>query len=429
MKTEVLVIGAGAAGMMAAARAAGDVADTILLERNEKVGRKIGITGKGRCNVTNCCDSRAFMNKVVTNGKFLYSALKELDPEGMMKLLESCGVPLKVERGQRVFTASDRSFDIIVGLLRYVKKQGGRLVTGTTVRNRSVLKDGSFSVKTDKGTYEAPCVILCTGGVSYPVTGSDGTGHMLARELGLEVTDLRPGLIPFTIREEWCREMMGLSLKNVKVSIRDASQTKPKKQLVYEDTGEMLFTHFGVSGPLILSASSVLQSLNRKNQRDYADGSYTLHIDLKPGLDEEQLDRRLLEDMDKYKARDFRHSLDDLLPRTMIPVVVRLSRIDPLKKAGDLTKEERKRLGALLKDFAMTITGTRPVEEAIVTMGGVSVKEMDPSTMMVKMIPGLFMAGELLDLDAFTGGFNLQIAFSPGHLAGKGAAEYINKYR
>lgn len=425
MKTDVIVVGAGAAGMMAAARSAKEGMNTVLLEKNEKVGRKIAITGKGRCNVTNACDERTFMDNVVSNGRFLFSAMKELNSYGMMELLETYKVPLKVERGQRVFPVSDRSFDIIDGLHRYVKKMGVSLVSKTNVEDVIPLRDGGFQVRTDKEMYEAKAVILATGGVSYPVTGSNGEGHRIADRLGLEVTDLRPGLIPFTIKEEWCKEMMGLSLKNVTVRVVDERESKAKARIAYEDMGEMLFTHFGVSGPLILSASSVIQGRNRKKKTGYEDGAYTLHIDLKPALDENEMDKRLLKDIETYKGREFRHALDDLLPRKMIPVIVRLSGIDPAKKAGDISKEERKRLGKLLKDLTMTITGTRPVEEAIITMGGVSVKEIDPSSMMVKLIPGLFMAGELLDVDAYTGGFNLQIAFSTGNLAGKGAAAFV----
>lgn len=441
MKWNVIVIGAGAAGMLAAGKAAEQGMKVLLLEKNEKAGRKIAITGKGRCNVTNECDKRTFMENTITNSRFLYSALEEIDPQGIMALLESYKVPLKTERGQRVFPVSDRSFDIIDGLLRFVKDKGVQIAYGVNVETLEPIRqgelsgDGGFRIGAalsggSHQTYEADSVILATGGLSYPTTGSTGDGHRLAEEMGLEVTELRPGLIPFTIEESFCKDLMGLSLKNVRVRI---TATTPegikmaKKKPLYDDMGEMLFTHFGVSGPLILTASSTMQAWNRKKKTSYEEQHYQIHIDLKPALDEVEMDKRLLKDIEKYKAREFRNSLEDLLPRKMIPVIVKLSGIDPTKKMGDLSKEERKTLGSLLKDMTMTITGTRPIEEAIVTMGGVSVKEIDPSSMMVKTIPGLFMAGEMLDIDAFTGGFNLQIAFSTGALAGRGAAEYVRE--
>lgn len=429
---DVIVIGAGAAGMLAAGKAAASGAKTVLIEKNERPGRKIAITGKGRCNVTNECDQRTFMENVITNPRFLYSAIRAFGPDDVMELLREQDVPLKTERGQRVFPVSDRSFDIIDGLENYVKGCGAKIVCGVNVKEVTPSPDGDFWVKTDKETYAAKAVILCTGGLSYPVTGSDGAGHRMAEKLGLEVTDARPALIPFTVKEAWCRELMGLSLKNVRVYItEEGAAAKPGKKTkpVYDDFGEMLFTHFGVSGPTILSASSCVQAMLRKKGLSYEQADLKLHIDLKPALSAEELDARLLKDIEKYKAREFRHALDDLLPRKLIPVMVRLSMIDPAKRTGDLTREERQRLGSLLKDLCLTLSGTRPLEEAIVTMGGISVKEMDPSTMMVKAIPGLFAAGELLDVDAYTGGFNLQIAFSTGALAGTSAAGYAIENR
>ena len=420
MTWDVIVIGGGAAGLLAAGSAAEAGAKTLLLEKNDKVGRKIVITGKGRCNVTNAAEPKAFMENIVTNPRFLYSALSRFGSEELRKLIEDHGTKLKVERGERVFPGSDRSFDIVDALLKYVKGSGAQIHTGEAMISLNVRGDGSFAVKTNREERVAKSVVIATGGLSYPTTGSTGDGHKVLEGLGLDVTDLRPSLIPFTVREAWCSELMGLSLRNIAVSITGQGKSKP----LFEDFGEMLFTHFGVSGPVILSGASRMQAWLRKKKLTYQEADLVLHIDLKPALSAEELDKRLQKDLETYAVKDYRNALDELLPRKLIPVFVRLSMIDPVKKAGDLTKEERQRIGRLLKDFTLHLTGTRPIEEAIVSMGGVSVKEMDPSTMMVKMIPGLFVAGELLDVDALTGGFNLQIAFSTGRAAGIGAAEY-----
>lgn len=428
MTYDVIVIGAGAAGLMAAGKAAEAGARTLLLEKNEKVGRKIGITGKGRCNVTNACDNRTFMENIVTNPRFLYSALDHLSSQDMMQLLEANRVPLKVERGSRVFPVSDRSFDVIDGLLRYVKKQGVTLWTREAMK-RIIPQTGdeeqpkNFLVQTDKRMLEGRCVVLSTGGLSYSATGSTGDGHETAKQLGLELVPGVPGLIPLTVKEGWCRDLMGVSLKNAGLRIT----LGPEGRTVYEDFGEMLFTHFGVSGPMILSASSHLQAYLRKKKQSFSQAELCLHIDLKTGLTEQALDQRLMRDFDKYRTRQFSNALDDLLPRKMIPVIVKLSQIPAQQKVSDLSREQRKRLCQLLKDLRLTVTGTRPLEEAIITMGGIAVKEVQPATMMIKKIPGLFAAGELLDIDALTGGFNLQLAFSTGAAAGEAAAAYAKR--
>ena len=446
MKYDVIVIGAGAAGLLAAGKAAQAGARTLLLEKNEKVGRKIGITGKGRCNVTNACDDRTFMANIISNPRFLYSALDRLSSQDIMDLLEENKVKLKVERGNRVFPVSDRSFDIIDGLLRFAKKAGAKVQTGecmlrvipqyaakpqeievdntdAAVQNadkKELAVPTGFLVQTDKQMLEARCVILTTGGLSYPVTGSNGDGHRVAKALGLDMVPGVPGLIPLTTKETWCRDMMGVSLKNTGIRIT----LGPEGKTVYEDFGEMLFTHFGVSGPMILSAASHLQAYLRKKKQTFAQADFCLHIDLKTGLDSDGLDQRLQRDFEKYNTRNFGNALDDLLPRKMIPVMVKLTQIPAQQKVSDISKEQRKRLGRLLKDLRLTVTGTRPLEEAIVTMGGIAVKEVQPSTMMIKKVPGLFAAGELLDIDALTGGFNLQLAFSTGAMAGEAAVEY-----
>ena len=357
-----------------------------------------------------------------------------------MDLLEENKVKLKVERGNRVFPVSDRSFDIIDGLLRFAKKAGAKVQTGETMlriipqyenaakpqndedvaADKAIQSPTHFLVQTDKQMLEARAVILTTGGLSYPVTGSNGDGHRVAKALGVDIVPGVPGLIPLTTKETWCKDMMGVSLKNTGIRIT----LGPEGKTVYEDFGEMLFTHFGVSGPMILSAASHLQAYLRKKKQTFAQADFCLHIDLKTGLDSDALDLRLQRDFEKYNTRNFGNALDDLLPRKMIPVMVKLTQIPAQQKMSDISKEQRRRLGRLLKDLRLTVTGTRPLEEAIVTMGGIAVKEVQPSTMMIKKVPGLFAAGELLDIDALTGGFNLQLAFSTGAAAGEAAAEY-----
>ena len=422
MSYDVIVIGAGAAGMMAAVGAGESGARTLLLEKNAKVGRKIGITGKGRCNVTNDCDRQTFMEHVVSNPRFLYSALDRLGPQDMMRRLESQGVSLKVERGNRVFPVSDRSFDIIDALLRGVRKSGAQLCCGCSARRVENGPEG-FTVFTDQKTYRAKAIILATGGLSYPSTGSTGDGYRMAKGLGLTTTKPCAGLSALLTKETWPKDAMGVTLKNVAVHIT----SKPDGKSIVRDFGEVLLTHFGVSGPVILSASSRLQSWLKAKKKTFLEAEFCLHLDLKSALSHEQLDERLRRDLDQYRKRSFQNALDDLLPRKLIPVVVRLSQIPPEQPAAGITKEQRRQVVNLLKDLTLTITAARPIEEAIVTMGGVEVRQIDPRTMMAKTVPGLFVCGELLDVDALTGGFNLQIAFSTGLVAGESAASYCKR--
>ena len=400
--------------MMAAGAAAECGASVIVLEKNEKAGKKLYITGKGRCNMTNAVPPDELIANVPGNPSFLYSAFYGFDAFETMALFERMGLPTKVERGNRVFPASDKASDVIKALTTYMHKSGAELRTGMMVQD-IVMENGVVTgVMANGKLLEADAVVVATGGLSYPMTGSTGDGYRFARAAGHEVSKLRPSLVPLKTAEEWIPMLQGLSLKNVALTV------KQKKKKLYEDFGEMLFTHEGVSGPLILSASRyVLDKLDR-NVRNAE--PCTLHIDLKPALSEKELDARLLRDFAAAINKDFRNCLDALLPQKMIPVVVALSEIEPTKKAHDITKEERTRLGALLKNLAMTITGTAGFNEAVITAGGVDVDEINPSTMESKLVKGLFFAGEVLDVDAYTGGFNLQIAFSTGYAAGRGAA-------
>ena len=407
MSNRVLVIGGGPAGMMAAAAALESGASVRLLEPNERLGKKLNITGKGRCNLTNRCDPDAFFQNVPRNGRFLYSAYSRFGSGDVMAFFEDLGVPLKVERGNRVFPVSDRAFDVSGALEKRLKKLGVSLV-----RDRALalmLRDGVLAgVKGERGSYEAARGVVATGGVSYPLTGSTGDGYRLAKQAGHTIQEPRGSLVPLCAAGELCPSLQGLSLKNV--SLRAYENGKK----IYSDLGEMLFTHFGVSGPMVLSASAHMRHFDKKQ--------YRLEIDLKPGLDEPALDKRLLSDFSKYANSDFIHSLDDLLPRKLIGPFAALTGIDPRMKVHDLTREQRRRVLALLKALPVEITGPRPAAEAIVTSGGVTVKEVNPSTMESKLLPGLFFAGEVLDVDAYTGGFNLQIAWSTGRLAGESAA-------
>ena len=423
METEILIIGGGAAGLMAAGRAAKSGCKVVLLEKNAKVGRKIGITGKGRCNCTNDCDMREFMENVVTNPRFLYASLAAFSPQDLRQLLEENGTPTKVERGRRVFPETDRSFDVIDALLKYAKRSGAKVMCDQEVTSMTAMKDGTFLAKTKSEEFHAKALILCTGGLSYPATGSTGDGFAFADELGLTILEPQPALIPLTTKEPWAKDLMGLSLKNVQVRYTLGKEGKE----VYEDFGEMLFTHFGVTGPTVLSASSYLQKVLRTKKMSFEEADFHLHIDLKSALDEDTLDQRLLKDLEKYHLKSMQGAMEDLLPRRLIKVVLKEAKIDPKTIAAQLTREERRRLLLTLKDLTLTVTGTRPIEEATVTQGGVSVKEVDPSTMMVKLIPGLFLCGELLDVDGLTGGYNLQIAFSTGYLAGWKASEYLKE--
>lgn len=405
----VLIVGGGAAGMMAAITAADSGAEVLLFERNDGLGRKVRITGKGRCNVTNDCDLNEFLSNVPTNPRFLYTALSRFSTQDTKAFFESAGVPLKTERGKRVFPVSDRAGDIVSALKKGCKNRGVQIVH---LRVKELLiSDGSVKgVITQNGVVEGDAVILCTGGKSYPRTGSDGDGYRFAQSAGHTVTAISPSLVPLTAEGSLCASMQGLSLKNVRLTVI----RKENGKAVFEDFGEMMFTHFGLTGPLVLSASAHLA--------DIAAGKYEAQIDLKPALDEKTLDARILSDFEKYRNRDFLNALDDLLPQKMIAPFVRLCEIDGRKKVHSITREERERMVQNLKHLKVTLKGLRPIDEAIVTRGGVSVKEVNPKTMQSKLIRGLYFAGELLDLDAYTGGFNLQIAFSTGVVAGESAA-------
>ena len=407
--SRIVIIGGGAAGLMAADAAAFSDNTVFLIERNDRPARKVMITGKGRCNVTNNRDTDTVIANIPKNGRFLYSALNSLDTKGVMDYFEQRGVPLKTERGNRVFPQSDKAVDIVDALVNSVKKQNVTFIKGRAV---NIIKNEAsvFTVALDDGReIEADKVIIATGGKSYPLTGSTGDGYTLAESLGHTVTELRPSLVPLTVHEGFCSHLSGLSLKNVTLSLFEEGKKKP----IYEELGEMLFTHFGISGPLVLSASAHIRYINKKN--------YFVKIDLKPALSYEQLDKRLLRDFEEQSNKDFINSLDALLPKSLIPVIVNLSGIEPHRKVNQISREQRTRLCELIKGMCLNITGFRPIEEAIITSGGISVKEINPSTMESKLVKGLYFAGEILDVDAYTGGFNLQIAFSTGYLAGKSA--------
>lgn len=378
--------------------------NVVLLEPNKMLGKKLRITGKGRCNVTNNCDIKTILANIPGDGRFLYSALNRLGPQDTMVLFEALGVPLKTERGSRVFPVSDRSHDIANALERAYAHAGGRVVHAAATD--ILTQDGAVSaVVTTEGTIDCDAAVICTGGLSYPLTGSTGDGYRLAQRLGHTVTPTRASLVPLESDDPWCAEMQGFSLRNVTLTVYDE-----QNKVIYSDLGEMLFTHFGVSGPLVLSASA--------HMRDFSQHKYRLSIDLKPALDEKKLDARILRDFQKYANRDFKNALYDLAGHAMIPVLVRLSGIPEDTKVNAITREQRHRLVELFKHFPVSVTGTRPIDEAIITSGGVSLKEVNPRTMGSKLVPGLYFAGEVLDLDAYTGGFNLQIAWSTGYVAG-----------
>ena len=403
---KVIVIGGGPAGMFAALAAAQKGHSVLLLEKNEKLGKKLYITGKGRCNITNAGDMDTLFANVTTNRKFLYSAFYAYDNFRVIDFFENHGVKTKVERGNRVFPVSDHSSDVIMALSRALQQAGVTVRLHTKVDGLLVKENRVQGVKLADGKTEyADAVILATGGFSYQSTGSTGDGYVFAKNCGHKVTDIEPSLVPFTTRESYVTDMQGLALKNVRVTIRRG------KKIVFEDFGEMLFTHFGVSGPLCLSASSLVGKELKKQE-------LTMTIDLKPALTTEQLDQRLLREFEDNKNKQFKNSIHGLLPAKMLPVILELSGIDPEKKVNEITKEERSGLMHLLKAFPLTLTGLRDFNEAIITRGGISVKEVNPSTMESKLVSGLYFAGEVLDLDAMTGGFNLQIAWSTGYLAG-----------
>ncbi len=402
----VVVIGAGASGLTAAYYAALNNNQVTVIEKNEKPARKLMITGKGRCNVTNNCSFDALIANTPGNGKFLYSAFSQFGSDKTMELFEKLGVPLKTERGNRVFPISDKASDIVDALVKGAKSNGVKIIHN---RVKRVLIDGGnvTGVALDDGeTIPADSVIIATGGKSYPLTGSTGDGYIMAAELGHTVKEIRPSLVPLEIHEGFCTKLSGLSLKNVTLSVYEGEKSKP----IFSELGEMLFTHFGISGPLVLSASAHIRNMGKK--------SYTAVVDLKPALTTEQLDRRIQRDFSTEQNKDFSNSLDKLLPKSIIPTVVSLSCIEPDKKVNQISREERSRLCRIVKNFTMHITSFRPIEEAVITAGGVSVKEINPSTMESKLINGLFFAGEVIDVDAYTGGFNLQIAFATGYLSG-----------
>lgn len=410
MKSECIVIGGGAAGMMAAISAASAGAKVTLLERNQKVGRKLYITGKGRCNVTNHCSAEEVLRSTPCNGKFLYSCMDRFPPSEAMEFFEKLGVKLKVERGNRVFPESDKAADIIDALLREVRRRKIDLVE---TRARGILvEDGSVcGVQTEHGELRCDSVILATGGMSYPLTGSTGDGYEMAKKWGHTVVQPKGSLVPLCSDDPCCPAMQGLALKNTGLKVKNG-----KGKVVYQDQGELLFTHFGLSGPLILSASAHLRRFDKEQ--------YTVCLDLKPALDEEKLDARLLREFEEQSNRDFINALGTLLPRAMVPVMVDRTGIPGDTKVHSITRQQRRRLLELLKCFTIEVTGTCPVEEAIITSGGIKVSEIDPKTMQSKLVQGLFFAGEIIDVDAYTGGFNLQIAWATGHAAGQAAAQY-----
>ena len=404
--SNVIVVGGGAAGMMAAVFAARNGQNVQLLEKNEKLGKKLFITGKGRCNITNAADIEDLFTAVISNPKFLYSGFYSFTNQQVIDFFEELGVKTKVERGERVFPVSDHSSDVIAAFSRELKSLGVSVSLHTEVKELLCEQDKVCGVLLTNGKkMKADAVIVATGGISYPSTGSTGDGYRFAKEAGHRVTELLPSLVPMEVRQWYAKELQGLSLRNIEIRITDG------KKKLYEEFGEMLFTHYGVTGPVILSASSVVGKTLRKKE-------LTLHIDLKPALSEEQLDKRILREFDANHNKQYKNSIDSLFPAKLKPVMIELSEIEPEKKVNEITKEERQRLVHLIKDFTMTLTGLRGYNEAIITKGGVSVKEIDPGTMESKKMKGLYFAGEVLDLDAVTGGYNLQIAWSTGYLAG-----------
>lgn len=404
--SSVIVIGGGPAGLMAASQAALYGNKVVLLEKNPRTGRKLIITGKGRCNITNACDNTTFISNVVSNPRFLYSAINAFNTDDTVSFFNALGVETKIERGNRVFPQSDKAMDVADALLNYARNCGVKIICNATV-SRLIIENSTVSgvelVNNEK--FFADAVIIATGGKSYPLTGSTGDGYRLAEEAGHTVTDIIPSLVPLTLKGDEPKDLQGLSLKNIAVSVTDNGKK------VFEDFGEMVFTHFGVSGPVILSASSHLDFSKNK--------SYKLSIDLKPALDFETLDKRIIRDFEKFNLKEVGNSISELLPSKLIPVILKRWGIDKTTRCNSITKEQRKALVSILKSFEFEITGTRPIEEAIVTRGGIKVSEINPKTMESKILKGLYFCGEVLDVDAYTGGFNLQIAFSTGYLAGQ----------
>ena len=406
--SDVLIIGGGAAGLMAAGTVSMTGKSVIILERNDRPARKVMITGKGRCNVTNnCTELDELIENVPQNGRFLYSAFSNFMPSDTMELFEDMGVPLKTERGGRVFPVSDKAVDIVDALVSFATDDGAQIVKGRA--KELIIEDGTVkgAVTYDGEKIFAEKVLIATGGKSYPATGSTGDGYELAKQAGHTVTELKPSLVSLVCHEGFCTDLQGLALKNVSISVIDSVTNKE----IYKDFGEMLFTHFGVSGPMILSAGAHMRNMQR--------GRYKIYVDMKPGLSYEQLDARILRDFSENNNKNFINSLGGLLPRKMIPVAVKLSGIKPTEKVNQITKEQRHKFAEVLKKFKITVNDFSPIEEAIVTSGGVKVSEIDPKTMESKIMKNLYFAGEVIDVDAYTGGFNLQIAFSTGRLAGE----------
>lgn len=401
----LIVVGAGPAGMMCAGVAAGNGINVLLIERNSVLGRKLMITGKGRCNVTNNCTADDFIKSVPTNGRFLYSAINKFNSQDTIDFFETRNCKLKVERGNRVFPMSDKAQNIVNTLSKFLKNSGVKIKIGRV--EEVIVKDGkAIGVRLQTGEiFNADAVVIACGGKSYPGTGSSGDGYKLARNVGHTIIELKPSLVPLIIEESFCKQLQGLSLKNVSIKVF-CNETK---KLVYKDFGEMLFTHFGISGPIVLSASAHMRNMEPKK--------YSIQIDLKPALSEEKLDLRVLKDFSLNLHKDFSNSLGKLLPQKIIPVVIEMSKIKPNTKCDQITKDMRRRFVNVLKNFSLTVSGFRPINEAIVTSGGVSVKEIFPKTMESRLVKGLFFAGEVIDVDAYTGGFNLQIAFSTGYTA------------
>lgn len=404
--SRVVVIGGGPAGLMAASQAALYGNSVTLLEKNPRTGRKLVITGKGRCNITNACDNDTFISNVISNPRFLYSAINGFDTSDTISFFNSLGLDTKIERGNRVFPSSDRAMDVADALLNYARSVGVKIVCNCQAESLLIKDSQLLGVKDISGkVYPADAVIIATGGKSYPLTGSTGDGYRLAKSVGHTITDIVPSLVPLEIKGDECKQMQGLSLRNVSVSVT----SKGKK--VFEDFGELVFAHYGVSGPVILSASSHLKNITQND--------YKLLIDLKPALDNETLDKRIIRDFEKFNLKEVGNSLGELLPSKLIPVILKRWGIDKTTRCNSITKEQRKALTEILKNLDFEITGTRPIDEAIVTRGGVKVSEVNPKTMESKLLKGLYFCGEVLDVDAYTGGFNLQIAFSTGYLAGQ----------
>lgn len=409
MNKTIAVIGAGPSGMMAAITAAQNGATVTVFERNAKIGRKLMITGKGRCNVTNNCLPKDFIENVPSNGRFLYSAINAFTPQDTIDFFEKNGLALKTERGNRVFPESDRSLDVVDTLYKKAKNLKISIVN-EKIKSLLVNNDKVMGIESELKKYDFDSVIVATGGKSYPKTGSTGDGYTFAKQAGHTITEIRPSLVPLESDDEDIRQLQGLSLKNISFNVKD----RKTKKVLFKDFGELLFTHFGISGPVVLSASAHMRN-REKNE-------YVAEIDLKPALDSNVLSKRIQRDLDKNSAKDFINSLNELLPKSIIPIVVDRSKISSRKKSAEITKEERNTLVNVIKCFTVNISGFRPIDEAIITSGGVNTKEINPKTMASKLCRGLYFSGEVIDVDAYTGGYNLQIAFSTGYLAGLSAA-------